>query len=328
MSFRLAITVSFLAPVCASAELVTPFGDLIDLTLMAIDGEATPPLSIDSFLVETELSESVPPVPIRASLRGGSARWVEGGRNERVLKQGGNEQILPALMPGVNYEESFIDLRAGGRTAVVRFVSLPRENIVQLIEHFGAQHAGFLQLGSTHAIVDEYKLFLVDSLGYGEPITAATGGGGGSDLGDVEISFDPFAPIPTSAPQPGNFGAPSGTCFRPVWITQGDVYWIFPGAPHPANSPHYYSALPEDGPPLEWAQPLVQQIDAIYRRSWGCGIALKVPGNCTAEIEPASGSVCCNVFWKLAGYLPLFVATPQWVQTGPGSASNFPACPL
>jgi hypothetical protein len=85
----------------------------------------------------------------------------------------------------------------------------------------------------------------------------------------------------------------------------------------PGSSGQRFSFLPEWGGALFWAIHGELATDGIYRASWGCGTALKIPNNCTVVVSStASLSYCCQ--------FPYF--TPTWVNTY--SDSYWPDCPL
>ncbi|MDR3106909.1 MAG: hypothetical protein LBU05_01730, partial [Bifidobacteriaceae bacterium] len=65
-----------------------------------------------------------------------------------------------------------------------------------------------------------------------------------------------------------------GLCIRVAW-GPGKVKWEFS---NPGNkSPNYFSVKPESSNSLIWAQTPGQDIDGVYRGSWGSCTALKVP---------------------------------------------------
>lgn len=79
-----------------------------------------------------------------------------------------------------------------------------------------------------------------------------------------------------------------------------------------------FSYCAESVPALNWPVQGDFAIDAIYRQSWGCTQALKVPNNCTAIVSTtASISYCCS--------FPS-APTPTWIN--PTADMYFPDCPL
>ena len=87
--------------------------------------------------------------------------------------------------------------------------------------------------------------------------------------------------------------SPLGLCYAPIWRA-GKVKWNFP---NPGQNGARYSVLPESGGTLIWANPPEQDIDGIYRASWGSCRAFKIPNGSTATFHsPSSWNVCYNVF--------------------------------
>ncbi|MBC7227647.1 MAG: hypothetical protein H5T61_10505 [Thermoflexales bacterium] len=94
-------------------------------------------------------------------------------------------------------------------------------------------------------------------------------------------------------------------CIRPIW-GPGKVVWRFS---NPGQNGAKYSVLPENGYSLIWAQPPEQNVDGIYRTSWGTCIAYKIPDSATATFYSAeSGEVCYNAFaCEVLGHCPKWV---------------------
>jgi hypothetical protein len=107
-------------------------------------------------------------------------------------------------------------------------------------------------------------------------------------------------------------GACIRTPFGPGWVN-----W---GMANPSGSG--FSVKPESSWSLIWATAPSQNCDGVYRRSWGCNSALKVPDSCTANVA-SNGSVscCCNAALAALGYVC------QWVNPS-SPAIGWPACPL
>lgn len=103
-------------------------------------------------------------------------------------------------------------------------------------------------------------------------------------------------------------------CIRPFW-GNGKVVWNFP---NPGQNGAKYSVLPENGHALIWANPPEQEIDGIYRASWGSCTAFKVPDSATATFHNAEFfEVCYNAAACLAG------ACPKWVNTCAQDSEEF-----
>lgn len=93
--------------------------------------------------------------------------------------------------------------------------------------------------------------------------------------------------------------APSGSLCIAVPLSSGRVSWRM-------SSPesHGYSIDDEAEPSaLRWPSGSTEPVDAVYRTSWGCRRALKIPDSCAASI--GSGDTyecCCNGLLSLLGY--------------------------
>ena len=95
-------------------------------------------------------------------------------------------------------------------------------------------------------------------------------------------------------------------CLRVPW-GPGKVEWQ---GPSPGAGGQFFSVAPESTPPLVWAAAPQQNIDAIYNRFWGCGVALKIPDSCTATVTTNGEiSACCNDLAAAAGHIPVWVNT-------------------
>ncbi|MFA5854020.1 MAG: hypothetical protein WC866_02940 [Patescibacteria group bacterium] len=85
----------------------------------------------------------------------------------------------------------------------------------------------------------------------------------------------------------------------------------------PGSGGQGFSFMPEWTNTLFWALNGELTADGIYRSSWGCGTALKIPNNCSVYVkQDASLQNCCGFPWF----------QPSWINTY--SDSYFPDCPL
>lgn len=111
----------------------------------------------------------------------------------------------------------------------------------------------------------------------------------------------------------------AGLCIRVPW-GPGKVNWHMS-----SPSGDGYSVKPEGSTSLVWGSPPSQNIDGIYRSSWGSCNALKVPDSCTANVY-SGGSIgfCCNAAAWVAG------KRPKWVNTCSSSSpeAGWPDHPL
>jgi len=108
-----------------------------------------------------------------------------------------------------------------------------------------------------------------------------------------------------------------GVCARVPW-GPGKVKW---SSNNPGDGGQNFSIAPENTNWLVWASGASQSVDAIYRKSWGCGWAYKIPDSCTATVSSGGGiSTCCNAAAAALGHVPKMVNTYN--------SSYWPNCPL
>jgi hypothetical protein len=68
---------------------------------------------------------------------------------------------------------------------------------------------------------------------------------------------------------------------------------------------------------LACPSPPKDAVDGVYRTSWGCGTALKIPDNCEATLWEHEGLCCCGDL-MLLGYMCAYIdpsdnaAYPDW----------------
>lgn len=106
-------------------------------------------------------------------------------------------------------------------------------------------------------------------------------------------------------------------CYAPIW-RPGRVVWNFS---NPGQYGAKYSVKPETSSSLIWANPTIQEIDGIYRSSWGSCNAYKVVNGSTATFHSAeSWEVCYNAAACAAG------ACSKWVNSC--GMSGWPNSPL
>jgi hypothetical protein len=218
------------------------------------------------------------------TISGGNARFRSGG-----------SLITTARVEG-GADESFIRLLVNGQMAVdyLRIATLPQGGIPKLMRHLAGNEAAVITWGDRYAVVDEDKLVSV-----AEP--------------SLQISI----PIPgneeDSDSDPNNPANLEGLCIRTP-RGPGLVRWQISD---PAGKG--FSVKPEASSVLVWASAPSNEIDAIYNKFWGCGVALKVPDSCTIDWKSSSYTACCNALFAAMGYVPTWVNPKQ---------HSFPDCPL
>ncbi|HYO98493.1 MAG TPA: hypothetical protein VER33_28515 [Polyangiaceae bacterium] len=151
--------------------------------------------------------------------------------------------------------------------------------------------------------------------GIAEPVAT-----GDTDAGGVEFDENDTAGIEmhlgTGPDAAGTTPKQSSVCarspFGPGWVN-----W---GMSNPWGAG--FSVKPETSWSLIAATPPGQACDGVYRRSWGCNVALKVPDSCTASVS-STGSVscCCNATAAALGHVC------KWVNPTARDI-GWPACPL
>jgi hypothetical protein len=217
----------------------------------------------------------------------GKARFKNGSRV--IQRAAENDRVLmPGILAGPAGDESFVKISVGGRrmTADLRIATLHPgmlNALKQLLKTVGEIGEGsVLAVADDYVVIDEEKLDL-------DQIEAI----GGSEGEHQDLV------LPNSFYEP-DFPCGDGCIRSPA--PPGLVNWEMPD---PWGSG--FSVKPEHGDNvLLIASPPQQAIDGIYNRSWGaagCGLALKVAGSCTANVQSVSSlNCCCNSFMRLLGY--------------------------
>lgn len=228
--------------------------------------------------------------PIFYKLIGGSATFMDGTKKSTAIFNGNLE--VPAIIAGSIGEQSILVLsdNKSNQYDAIRVATVPSGNISKLTNLLGINSNYFLLADIKFAIVNE-------------------------DL--IENSSN----APQQAFKSSNArAAVSGLCVRVPW-GPGVVKWSFS-----TPKTYGYSVAPESSNKLIWARDSSQNVDAIYKKSWGCGTALKIPDSCTVTVVSSNGSfnTCCNGAMMLLGH------TVRWIKTMDSSVDGkyFPDCPL
>ena len=211
----------------------------------------------------------------------------------------------PAIEAAPHFGESFLQALVDGQPVVekLRVATLEAGGIENLKKYLsGDDDPAILAMGDHYAVIDESRMRVTE-----ETVTVE-----GTDPAEAIRVGLPERTDPNASSQ--NLAA--GLCIRTPF-GPGKVKWTWDS---PAAYPWRYSIKPECCSNLRWASAPADDIDAIYRRSWGCGTALKVPNSCTLTWNSnGSWSSCCNAAAWVAGH------RPQWVNP---SQHGFPYCPL
>lgn len=212
----------------------------------------------------------------------------------------------PTIRAGPDFGESFIQALIDGQPIIeqLRVATLEVGGIENLKRFFsGPDDPAILVLGDHYAVIDESQMRVTEEaveLNGAEPsVTSGLGKAGKPE------SIHPNADAENLA---------AGLCIRTPF-GPGKVKWTW-STPWSSG----YSVKPESSGSLVRASAPDDSIDAIYRRSWGCGTALKVPNSCTLTWNSnGSWSSCCNAAAAALGHVP------QWVNP---RNHGFPNCPL
>ncbi|MRG96077.1 hypothetical protein [Polyangium spumosum] len=218
----------------------------------------------------------------------GAATFADGSTYQSIVAGPGDVVRLPAIQASDTADESFIQVKLDGiEQERQRIAVLPEGGIQKMKDAFAEMPGAILSVGEGFAVVDE-------------GFVASEASAVGSSVGVMFVDEDQTVPL--------------GLCIREAW-GPGKVKWSFS---NPSGSG--YSSKPESSNNLVWAAAPEQATDGIYRRSWGCGNAYKIPDSCTATVN-SSGSIsyCCNLAMQQLGHVC------QWVNPG---AIGWPNCPL
>lgn len=229
------------------------------------------------------------------SLNDGSIRFRNNSRISRTsMDVEHNKLILPELVSGTPYEESFLTIRVANQDVdTFRVVTLPVGGINNLKKYFPTNDIAVIKMSSTYAVIDESKLSVASE---------------DAVVGKVFLEAGELK-------KESNI-VPNGLCIRTP-LGPGQVNWKIS---NPKASG--YSYKPETSNPLVWASLPSNSIDGIYNKYWGCRTALKVPDSCTVDWYAGYYSYCCNAVLAALGYVP------TWVTPGSGAEKDWPTCPL
>ncbi len=223
----------------------------------------------------------------------GSARFTN--KAASITLKTCNTLYLPVVFPGPLGDEGYIEIASQriSRSELLRVATVERGNVAALHKMLEQDVASVLW-GDHFVLVNESTLPTTDKA------TLCTS--------DLNVDAD----------SQSGANAVNGVCIRTP-LGPGKVYWRFS---NPKGSG--YSVKPETSNNLIWAQTLSQNIDGIYRNSWGNCNALKVPDSCTVDFYSSSYSSCCNAAMLLLGH------KVRWVDTCSSSSpeASWPDAPL
>ena len=203
-----------------------------------------------------------------------------------------NGQIeIPAIVAGTNGDEGSIRILIGGVQIVkdIRLATVPVGSMASLNQYIDGSDAALIDSGDGYAVVDESRW---------------------NNIPDDSVTED-FTENGLSVAAPT-----LGLCIRTP-LGPGKVKY---NGFSPWAVGKRYSYKPENSSSLRRGSGSSDDVDAVYRYSWGCGTALKVPNSCTLTINNSGSlSSCCNAAMAALGH------TVKWVNP---SSHGFPRCPL
>ena len=232
----------------------------------------------------------------------GNARFEKGRQTASTTICSSGTLTLPTLTPGPLNDESYVDIRilaveAGRVVGQVRVATIEQGGIDRLRALLPEDSRAYIALGDHYALIDQTLLPTDDTRAISGTLTD----------GHPQMKGE------------SSSNATEGICIRPIW-GPGYVEWAMSD---PAGAG--YSVKPEEGNDLVWGQAPSQAIDGVYRQSWGCCTALKVPDSCTVTIyEDGSIYWCCNATAYYLGY------RVTWVNPCDNNSpeGGWPDCPL
>lgn len=198
--------------------------------------------------------------------------------------------IVPSVQPGGIGEETFVELRPQDRVLLdhLRFVTVPANVFEVLRTEVEVGESGVYHRSDTMIVVDENAWMLSPpEIDYPEGFVVEVPARDGFVLRSragrsVQIAEpgDPLIDYPGGGDEDGEPDrCPNYSCYANPF-PPGVVNWKMPDPVASGFSikPEYVSnALACPSPPRNG-------VDGVYRVSWGCGNALKIPDNCEADL--------------------------------------------
>ncbi len=216
--------------------------------------------------------------------------------------------MTPPIIAGPTFGESFINVLIDGQVAIenLRVATLEPGGIENLTKIIGADDPGLIVLGDHYAVLDESKMRETTQTVTGLIDLPAKRG--------VKTNNDLMNQV---APAPDEQFSALSVCIRTPF-GPGLVNWNWSSSNPWATGGSAYK--PESLSVVYRADDLARDaIDGLYRRSWGCGVAYKVPDSCTVNVnQNNTWSYCCNAAAWAAGHRVGFVSP---------SAIGGPNCP-
>jgi hypothetical protein len=228
-----------------------------------------------------------------------------------IAVTGANNGVIttPPIVAGPSFGESFINVVADGETAIenLRLVTLEPGGIDNLTKIIGTDDPGLIVLGDHYAVLDEGKMRETTQTVTGWVESPST-----SKRGAKTKTDSPSQDAPRTEEQI----SPLGLCVRSP-LGPGRVNWHWSSSNPWATGGWAYK--PETLRVVYRADDRVNDsIDGLYRRSWGCGTAYKVPDSCTVDVyQNNTWSYCCNAAAWAAGHRVGFVNSSALANPAP-----------
>jgi hypothetical protein len=219
--------------------------------------------------------------------------------------------MTPPIVAGPTFGESFIDVLVYGQKVIenLRVATLEPGGVENLTKIIGTDDPGLIVIGDHYAVLDENKMRETTQTVTGLVELPSKRGGKTREvlLNQAESKID-------------EQGSTAALCIRtpfgPGWVN----WHGYTSASNPWASEGWgYKPESITGVAFRADDLARDATDGPYRRSWGCGVAYKIPDSCTVDVRRGNGwSYCCNAAAWAAGHRVGFVSP---------SAIGGPNCP-
>ncbi len=196
---------------------------------------------------------------------------------------------IPEIVSGKADDEGVIRVMFDGRQV------FPDIRLATVSDAELAKARGYFPFGSA-AVIDQKDNYLI--------------------IDESKIADLPEDSVSTEIGEEGMPVNTDGLCIRAAWGPGKVKYDGF----SPWAVGKRYSYKPESSNTLKKGSGSSDEVDAVYRYSWGCGTALKVPDSCTLTIKNNGNlETCCNAAMMALGH------KVKWVNP---TSHGFPRCPI
>lgn len=266
--------------------------------------------------------DELPRADLRFIVSRGQGGFVASGgpgveRDRQAMIRGG-ELVIPSLAAGGLLAETHVELRSG-ETVVekLRFVTLPVDLFDLLRGQLERGSSGVLYMDRSTIVVDEDR-WVVDPppldypAGYIVEAPSVEGYALRSSVAGNAVEWtDSVEPLDDYGGGGGDGGrnwdrCPSSICWSNP-LPPGVVEWRTPDP----RADGFSVKLESYSNVLHCPQLPKQGVDGVYKNSWGCNKALKIPDNCQANLYSSHGSCCCGSLTPL-GYVCTWIDPRQF----------------